>query len=116
MTKPFAVTVSATVPADRAHVFDVIVPIDSSSAFHGYGPLPAVTGTSDESGPWDGLGRTRTVHLSDDSSAPEKITSYVRPTAFGYCVGPFAGAFGRVVSHADGSWIFTETGHGTHIA
>lgn len=111
----YAVTVSATAQAPRDHAFDVIVPIDLASVFHGYGLLPAVTGTSDQSGAWDGVGRTRTVHLSDGSSSSERITSYERPTGFGYRVGPFGGVFGRVVSHADGSWAFTELGDSTQI-
>ena len=110
-----SVTVSATTRSPREHAFDVIVPIELSSVFHGYGPLPAVTGTSDQSGPWDGVGRTRTVHLSDGSSSAERITSYERPAAFGYRVGPFTGLFGRVVSHADGSWVFAELGDSTQI-
>lgn len=110
-----AVTVTATARAAREHVFDIIVPIDLSSVFHGFGPLPAVTGTSDETGPWDAVGRSRTVRLSDGGTSAEQITSYERPSSFGYRVGPFAGVFGHVVSHADGSWIFVELDGTTQI-
>lgn len=60
-----ATTVSAEVNANQVSAFEHIVPIDLSSIFTGYGPLPAVTKTKNQIGGWDAVGQTRTVHLSD---------------------------------------------------
>ncbi|MDQ3157450.1 MAG: polyketide cyclase [Actinomycetota bacterium] len=116
MSKSVAVTVTGTAHTSSERTFDTIVPIDLPSVFRGYGPLPAVTRTTDQTGAWDAVGQSRTVHLSDGSSAPERINSYGRPGSFGYRVGPFTGMFGRIVEHADGLFIFEESGGSTHVS
>lgn len=71
-----AATVSMTIEALIEEAFGQIVPIDLSSIFTGYGPLPAVMQTRDQSGAWDAAGRTRTVAFADGSSARESLTTY----------------------------------------
>jgi len=64
-----AATVSTTIEASIEEAFGQIVPIDLTSIFTGYGPLPAVVQTRDQSGAWDAAGRTRTVAFADGSTA-----------------------------------------------
>lgn len=116
MPTSIAVTVTGTAPASREQTFDAIVPIELSRVFTGYGPLPAVTSTSGQTGDWDGVGQSRLVHLSDGSSAPELINSYDRPAGFGYRVGPFSGPFGKIVEHADGLFLFDDVDGSTDIS
>lgn len=48
MSRSVAVTVTGTANASSERTFDTIVPIDLSRVFRGYGPLPAVTRTTDQ--------------------------------------------------------------------
>ena len=86
--------------------FDVIVPIDLPRLFTGLGPLPAVTGTREQTGAWDHAGATRVVELADGSEARERLTLHERPHRFAYRVGPFTGPLRHVVDGADGAWWF----------
>jgi len=113
-------SLSATVDIDLAvsqiTAFDSNVPIDLTSIFTGYGPLPAVIGTRNQTGAWDGAGQTRTVLLSDGSSAQEVLTSYERPDYFGYTVSGFTDALRLLITSANGEWWFSSTSLGqTHI-
>jgi hypothetical protein len=45
---------------DRDSTFCFIAPIDLTTIFRGYGPLPAVVGTTDQTGAWDAAGQSRT--------------------------------------------------------
>jgi hypothetical protein len=94
-------------------LFDVVVAEDVlPKVLHRWGPIPGVTGTRDNTGPWDQPGSQRTVVLEDGNTAREQVLDWVRPSRFEYRVDGFTGAFGRVVEHATGSWEFTDTGRG----
>jgi hypothetical protein len=103
-----AITVEGVARAPRDRVFGVIAPVPLEEIFTGYGPLPAVARTSGESGVWDHVGATRTVELTDGSSAREEITSYDEPQHFGYRLSRFSGSLRFLISHVDGAWWFTE--------
>jgi hypothetical protein len=102
-----AVSVEAEVAATAEHAFATIAPIDLGRIFVRLGPLPGVRRTREQSGPWDAVGRTRVVELSDGSEARERLTAYDAPRHFGYRVEGFTGPLGRLVGHADGAWLFT---------
>lgn len=110
-----ASTVERFFPAAREKVFLHIVPIDLRTIFTGLGPLPAVTGTRDETGPWDAAGRQRTVCLSDGSIAHERLTAYERPRGFSYVVSGFTGPLRFIAREAQGEWWFEETRTGTTV-
>lgn len=74
-----ATTVETIIDVPKEQAFCGIMPIDLSSIFTGFGPLPAVTGVTDQVGGWDAAGQTRSVTLSDGSSAKEEITGYKNP-------------------------------------
>jgi hypothetical protein len=74
-----ATTVETIIDVPREQAFLGIVPIDLSSIFTGFGPLPAVTGVTDQAGGWDAVDQTRSVMLSDGSSAKEVIAEYKHP-------------------------------------
>lgn len=99
-------TIEAEIRADQSAVFDYAVPIDLTTIFTGYGPLPAVTGTQDQTGEWNATGRTRTVQLSDGSSAQELITQYQHPCYFSYTVSGFTGTLRFLTTSAHGEWWF----------
>jgi hypothetical protein len=108
-----AVTVEAEAGASLASAFSTIAPIELEKIFRGFGPLPAVTGTREQTGGWDHVGATRVVELGDGSEARERLTAYEAPTYFAYRLSGFTGAIRHLVTHAEGEWWFFETGNGT---
>ncbi|MDE2419966.1 MAG: SRPBCC family protein [Gammaproteobacteria bacterium] len=102
----FSAIVETEVAGQLDTVFKHIVPIELASIFTGYGPLPSVTGTLNQTGAWDAAGQTRTVTLSDGSSASEQLTKYDAPNYFSYTVSEFTGALRFLSTSADGEWWF----------
>jgi hypothetical protein len=109
-------TVKTTVIANQANVFEYIVPIDLTSIFTGYGPLPSVVSTQNQLGDWDTAGQTRTVCFSDNSSAQERLTKYEHPSYFSYTVSNFTSLLRLLTTSANGEWWFSlGTSGQTHI-
>jgi len=109
------VRVATRLPDPPARVFEQVAPIDLTAIFKGWGPLPAVTGTRDQTGDWDHVGVSRAVLLADGSSAREELVAYNPPHHFGYKL-TFGGRFGAVVSDAAGTWWFKPAaGGGTEV-
>ncbi len=115
MARSIEVVVEASTPADVAAAFAHIVPIDLAAIFRGLGPLPAVTGTSGQTGPWDAAGQRRTVHLSDGSTAQEELLIVDAPRFFSYRVAEFTGVLRHLCTDAHGQWWFMATTGGTTI-
>ena len=102
----------ASVPVER--LFDTVVAEDVlPKVLHRWGPIPAVVGTRDLTGPWDTPGSERTVVLDDGSTARERVLVWERPMRFEYRVDRLTNPLGRLVDHAIGSWEFSETGNGS---
>jgi Polyketide cyclase / dehydrase and lipid transport len=109
-------TVSRELEVGVERVFDVVVAEDVlPRVLHRWGPIPAVTGTQDLSGPWDTPGSQRTVVLEDGSTARERVIVWERPWRFEYRVDQLTSPLGRLFSHAIGSWSFAETGSGSEF-
>jgi hypothetical protein len=111
-----AVTVRAQAAVAPEAAFDAIAPVDLARIFTGLGPLPAVTGTREQTGAWDHVGATRVVELADGSEACERLTLFERPHRFGYHVGPFTGVLRHLVDGADGVWSFAAVEGGAATA
>jgi hypothetical protein len=101
-----AATVEALIDAPREQAFSTIASIDLTSIFTGYGPLPAVTGVFDQVGGWDTAGQTRSVALSDGSSASEGLTQYRYPEHFSYTLSGFTDVLRFLTTAALGEWWF----------
>lgn len=112
-----AATVRMTINAPKAKAFRHIVPIDLASIFTGYGPLPSVAETRNQTGPWNAAGRSRTVVFSDGSSAMETLTAYDDANRFSYRITGFTGVLRFLASEARGEWWFksTSTGQATLV-
>jgi hypothetical protein len=109
-------TVETEVRAGRIEAFKHVVPVDLTSIFTGYGPLPAVTGIQDQTGEWNVADQSRTVQFSDGSSAQERLTQYDEPRYFRYVVSGFTGTLRFLVTSARGEWWFSGVQSGrTHI-
>lgn len=106
--KPVVCEVTTTVKASPEDTFVRVVPIDLPSIFRGFGPLPAVVATEEQTGAWDTAGQTRRVRLSDGSTAREMLTDYDPPRYFGYRVSDFSGPLRFLTTGARGEWWFED--------
>jgi Polyketide cyclase / dehydrase and lipid transport len=109
------VTVQRRLALPPGTAFEVIVPIDLSLIFKGYGPFPGVRGTSNQTGAWDHVGASRNPELSDGSTANERLTEYTRGHSFAYELTDLTNPLGHVVHGMRGEWTFAPDGDGTLI-
>ena len=97
--------------ASVERLFDTVVAEDVlPKVLHRWGPVPAVTGTREQTGPWHTPGSERTVELDDGSTAREQVLAWERPLRFEYRVDGFTSPLGRVANHAIGAWEFASHG------
>jgi hypothetical protein len=106
-------TVTARVAAPRAALFDWFIPIPLPRILLKYGPIPSVTSTTGQTGPWDVVGNSRVVHLADGHTARESVTGYQRSSYFAYRVSDFDNFLGRLATDAGGRWWFTDGPNGS---
>ena len=103
-------------PVAQEALFAWFIPVELSRILLGYGPIPAVVSTSDQTGPWDHVGSRRMVHLADGSTAREEVTECVGPQLFGYRVAEFSGPVRFLAREARGRWHFEPAGpHATDV-
>jgi hypothetical protein len=110
-----ATTATARVEAPRDPLFAWFIPVELPRILHRYGPVPAVVSTADQSGPWDVVGSSRTVHLGDGSTARERVTACDRPASFAYTVDGFSGPVRHLVREGRGQWWFEAAGDATDV-
>lgn len=103
-----ATTVTRRFDEPRDALFARFIPVKLEDILHRYGPVPAVTGTTDQTGPWDVAGSARTVHLADGSTAQERVTRCDTPSLFTYTVDGFTNPVRLLASEARGRWVFAE--------
>jgi hypothetical protein len=112
----FTTTVTATVATDVPTTFRHLTGMDVPAVFRGAGPLPAVTAVRNQTGDWDAVGQTRTIVLSDQSTACETLDNYQFPHAFGYTVTNYTSVLRLLVTKGVATWHCTSTSDGTLIS
>jgi hypothetical protein len=112
-TLPVTVQTRTALAPDDA--FRIIVPIDLSLVFTGWGPFPGVRGAANQTGAWDGAGQTRNPDLTDGSTAVERLTEYTAPSSFAYEITGFTNALRHLVVGVRGEWTFAPDGAGTVV-
>ena len=109
------VTVQTRTQLSPEDAFRIIVPIDLSMIFTGWGPFPGVLGAKNQTGAWDAAGQSRNPELSDGSTALERLTEFTVPHSFAYEITNFTGSMRFLVYGVRGEWMFTPDGTGTLI-
>lgn len=109
------VTVQTRISLSPEDAFRIIVPIDLSLVFTGWGPFPGVRGAQNQTGAWDAAGQSRNPDLSDGSTALERLTEYTAPSSFAYEITGFTDALKNLVHGVRGEWTFSPDGDGTLI-
>lgn len=112
-----AITRKAIITGKPEAVFSFIAAEDVlPKVLTGYGPLPAVIGTSENTGPWTVPGSARRIHLADGTTVREQITHYEPSTHFAYKVWDFGNPLIRSLAiGARGEWTFTPVPGGTLV-
>lgn len=111
-----ACTIDAHIETDPGNLFEIVVAEDVlPKVLKRYGLVPAVVGTSGNTGPWDQPGSTRIVHLAGNTQAREQVTQFDRPSYFSYRVDQFTFAVRHLAHFATGEWWFRGEGDGTHV-
>jgi len=108
--------VHAIAPADPARTFAALTPSDPARFYPRFRVIPAVVSVTDQTGEWDAVGQTRTLHLSDGSTVVETTTDVERPGFFAYELTDFTKVFGPLVDHARAEWRFEPDDGGTRIS
>jgi hypothetical protein len=89
-------------------VYDWFTALDISRVLNGYGPLPGVDRTIDQSGTWTTRGETRGLQMSRGITATQEILIAERPDFFAYRVSEFNSVLNLMAHGAEARWWFTE--------
>jgi len=114
-TRGSSSTTVGIAPADPARTFDILTPSDPTRFYPKFRIIPATVRVGNQTGGWDAVGQTRTLHLSDGSSVRETTTDVERPGFFAYELTDFTKAFGPIVDHARAEWHFDAVEGGTRV-
>jgi hypothetical protein len=115
-----ATTVIANIAVPRKALWAWLIPgvfyDQLDSVLRDEAGLPGVTKTTGTTGPWDVVGSTRIVHLSDETFCRETVRVATGPDYFAYRLTEFSSrVIGMLVLEAGGQWWFTDNGSGTHV-
>lgn len=102
-------------PAHPDRTFEILTPSDPTRFYPKSGPLPGVVRVEGQTGAWDAVGQTRTLHLSDGSSVVETTREVDPPRRFSYQLTDFTKLFGSLVAYARAEWDFDAAEGGTRI-
>ncbi len=105
-------TVSTIIERRPADTFDWFVELDISRVLNGYGPLPAVEQTLNQSGRWTTPGETRDLQMSRGITARQEILICEKPRFFAYRVSGFAHILDLMAWGAEARWWFEEVSDG----
>jgi hypothetical protein len=101
--------------ATPKEAYEISGPLDPVRFYPRSGLLPAVVEVRDQTGPWDAVGQTRMLRLSDGGYVVETITDTESPTYFAYELSEFQKLFGALVNGARAEWRFEREAEGTSI-
>jgi Polyketide cyclase / dehydrase and lipid transport len=112
-----SITRQTVIPGTPETVFNFITAEDVlPKVLTGYGPLPAVVKTSENTGPWTLVGSARLIHLADGSTVREQLTHFEPSKRFAYRVWEFGNPLVRTLATgARGEWTFSPAPGGTLV-
>jgi hypothetical protein len=99
-------TAVARINAPPHDVFDWFVDLDISRVLNGYGPLPSVIQTYDQTGPWNLPGQRRKLEMSGGIRATQEILACASPDFFAYRVTGFTHILDLLSHGAEARWWF----------
>lgn len=119
MSDLVAADVDGVINAPIEAVWRLMADLSPAEVFKGKGPLPAVRNVTDQTGPWDTLGQTRTVLMSDGMRLFERVTVAEPPDAglarLVYEVRDYTGPIGLLASEGISDITFADVGGQTRL-
>jgi hypothetical protein len=114
MSVPSA-TVEMVAATPLQWTWDILTPIDPSRFYPRFGPIPATVAVREQTGPWNVVGQSRMLMLSDGGHVVETISDVDENAFFAYNLTDFQKLFKRLVDHARAEWTFSEHEKGTLV-
>jgi len=108
-------TVTGVTRAPLVRAWEIATPLTPLGYYPKSGLLPGVVEVRNQTGPWDAIGRSRQLMLSDGGHVIEHIVRVERPDLFVYELTDFQKLFGKLVAGARAEWEFTAVAEGTEI-
>lgn len=105
-------TTTVRIEAPASDVYDWFCDLDISRVLNGYGPLPGVVRTTDQTGKWTIPGQTRKLEMSGNIGAIQEILIAQRPHFFAYRVQEFTHILNLLAYGAEARWWFEPTANG----
>src|ERR1700722_6095714 len=109
------VTVQTRTHLAPGDAFGIIVPIDLSLVFRGWGPFPGVRGANNQTGALGAVCESRNPDLADASTAFEVLPELNAGYSFAYETTEFTNLLGKVIEGVRDEWSFTPDGEGAVI-
>ena len=112
MTVTASASTARVVAAALERTWRVATPLTPVGFYPRAGVIPAVVAVHDQTGPWDAVGRTRRLELSDGSSVVESLVRVEPDGVFVYELSRFTGLLGRLVTGGRADWSYSSTPNG----
>ncbi|KQS17376.1 SRPBCC family protein [Frigoribacterium sp. Leaf186] len=112
MTVTASASTARVVAAALDDTWRVATPLTPVGFYPRAGVIPAVVAVHDQTGPWDAVGRTRRLELSDGSSVVESLVRVEPDGVFVYELSRFTGLLGRLVTGGRADWSYSSTPNG----
>jgi hypothetical protein len=103
-------------PQTREALFDFATSNDFAKVYSGFGPLPGMDKVWNENAE-GGLkpGSIRNLAMTDGSTLREEILELERPSKLYYRLTGFKSPFDKLLTAAEGLWLFSPHGAGSRI-
>lgn len=112
MTVTASASTARVVAAALDSTWHVATPLTPVGFYPRAGVIPAVVAVHDQTGPWDAVGQTRRLELSDGSSVVESLVLVEPDQVFVYELSRFTGLLGHLVTGGRADWTYSSTPNG----
>jgi hypothetical protein len=114
MNTPTAITTTLTGSSIQQPdvVYAHLIGCDATRIFRPVGGLPGVAAVRFHAGSWGQTGDSRTITLTDGSSAREALTAVAAPHAFTYTVNAYTSVLRLLVTRGESTFRCSPASHG----
>jgi hypothetical protein len=114
MNKTTAITTTLTRSSTQQPdvVYAHLIGCDATRMFRPVGGLPGVAAVRLHAGSWGQAGDSRTITLTDGSTAREALTAVAAPRSFTYMVSAYTGVLRLLVTRGESTFSCSPASHG----
>lgn len=114
MQEPIKAAASIAIAADPAKTRAAALALDPAKIVRKRGLIPGVRAVAGRTAAWSETGQTRTLTLSDGSTAVEKLVA-LDPDGYRYRITDFSGPFRFIVKEANARFAVAPRGDGSML-